>query len=106
MTTIFVLFRGTAKAGKEDTVAQLLLGVVGPTRNEGACIAYELHRDVKNPRRFYCYEAWESDAALERHLRTDHIQKLAKELWPLLEESFNEAVIRLSPMSSIFVPTK
>jgi quinol monooxygenase YgiN len=98
MNYLTVLFQGTAKPGHENTVREALMAVITATRAEADCIAYELHVDQANPANFICYEQWVSEEALQRHLETPHIQKLAQILWPLLQETPAEAIFRLTPI--------
>lgn len=51
-------------------------GVVGPlmaaTRAEPGCIAYGFYADLDDPGAFHLYEEWESEAANEAHVATEH----------------------------------
>ena len=98
MNYVTVLFRSTAKPGHEATVRRELTAVITPTRLEPDCVSYELHIDEGNPACFTCYEQWASSEGFQRQLDSSHIQKLANVIWPLLQESPEEAIIRLNPI--------
>ena len=62
---------------KKDSIACIkpeLLKLVAPTRSESGCIAYNLHQDNENPAIFIFYETWESQAALEKHMNSEHFK--------------------------------
>ncbi len=67
----------TAKPGLEETVRQVLLALVEPTRNETDCVQYDLHESLETPGVFVFYEKWTSKAALEQHGKTPHLRGLA-----------------------------
>ena len=50
------------------------------TRMEKGCISYDLNRDADDAGRYLVYERWKSLAALEAHLKTDHIKALLADL--------------------------
>jgi quinol monooxygenase YgiN len=66
----------SVKDGEGKAVEAAFLPAIKATRNEKGCIAYDLNRDLKEPTRYYVYERWQSVAALERHLQTEHIKTL------------------------------
>jgi len=72
-TPVTVVAELVAKAGKEDQARQILLGLVGPTRQEEGCIQYDPHEVADKPGHFIFYENWASQAALDTHLKTPHI---------------------------------
>jgi len=72
-----------AKPGMEMRVRDLLLELVGPTRIEQGCINYDLHQSLEHPGEFVFYENWTTEADLDRHAKSAHIQafrKLAPEI--------------------------
>jgi quinol monooxygenase YgiN len=61
----------------------VLEGLLLPTRGEAGCINYDLHQSHIDPALFVFYENWKSEADLEAHARSAHIQsfrKLANEI--------------------------
>jgi quinol monooxygenase YgiN len=72
--TVHVVARITAKPGKEENLFDILRQIVAPTRREAGCIRYELFRNDADPTDFTFVEEWESDAAIDSHMVTPHIQ--------------------------------
>jgi quinol monooxygenase YgiN len=75
-----------AKPGKEKDLEAALLELVPHTRQEAACINYDLHRHLDNPGKFVFYENWVNKAALEQHLTTPHITDFLTKAGDLLAE--------------------
>lgn len=83
MKKLTVIAHATAKKGKGDELEKVLQILVVPTRAENGCINYDLHRSIENPDAFVFYENWTDKAALDAHLKTEHIARvgvLSKEL--------------------------
>ncbi len=73
-----------AKPGQESRVREILQGLLSPTRAEAGCINYDLHQSQTDPALFVFYENWTSEAHLEAHSRSPHIQSLRKMAGELL----------------------
>jgi quinol monooxygenase YgiN len=73
-----------AKPDRVDEVREILKSLIGPTRAESGCITYELLQNNADPAEFTFVEEWESDAALDAHLATAHIQTGLEKVTPLL----------------------
>ena len=78
--TVTVVATFQAKPGKEAELKQALIGLVAPTRKEAGCINYDLHVSPEDPGKFLFHENWTSKAALDAHLKNDHIQVLLPRL--------------------------
>lgn len=74
-----------AKAGQQDALEQHLRALLVPTRAEAGCVQYELHQDLANPLAFYMIEQWSSDAALQAHDGSAHIQNFRAKAGGFLE---------------------
>lgn len=74
MSEIAVVATFVAKPGQEEKLKEALQGLVGPTLKEPGALQYDLHRDLKEPRRFVFVERWASQAALEAHGKAPHIE--------------------------------
>ncbi len=66
-----------AREGQEGVLEQELRNLVGPTRKEDGCLAYELHRAANTPGLFMLIEIWASRDHHTRHLETPHMQRWA-----------------------------
>ena len=74
--TIIARFR--AKAGQESRLRQEMQRLLAPTRAEAGCISYDLHQSQSDPALFVFYENWASQAALDAHFQTPHLQAMMK----------------------------
>jgi quinol monooxygenase YgiN len=93
MAKVHVIARFVAGQGRENHLRALLQGMLAPTRAESGCELYELYEsDSKG--RFYLYERWESQAALDRHMATPHFERLKKTGAELVEEPFEVNIVR------------
>ena len=87
MAEVHVIARAVARSGKENQLRELLRGMLAPTRAESGCKLYELYEsDSKG--RFYFYETWESQAALDQHVATPHYRHLRQALVESVQEPF------------------
>jgi len=87
MTEVHVIARAVARKGKEDQLKAVLQGMLAPTHAEPGCRVYEVY-ESSEPGRFYFYELWESQAALEQHAASPHYKHLELIVRDLLEEPF------------------
>jgi quinol monooxygenase YgiN len=81
-----VVLRVVARA---ETVAQLtavLFELAARSRKENGCNGYKIFQSQSDPLEFVCYESWASDAALEKHMTTPHVQQAFERGVPLLAE--------------------
>ena len=68
---ITVIAQIRAKSGQEDVVRKAFEGIVGPSSKEAGCISYRLFEDHHYTGSFYTIEEWESEDALDTHLRVN-----------------------------------
>jgi quinol monooxygenase YgiN len=82
MVEVRVIAGSVARTGKEDQLRVLLQGMLIPPRAESGCKLYELYESDSRGR-FYFFEEWESQAALDQHVATPHFKHLdkASESW-------------------------
>src|SRR5215831_414000 len=76
------------KAAPESVheVRTLLSSLVAPTRREAGCITYELLQNRHDPTDFTFVEEWESEADLNRHAKSDHLQAVNPRLKEITAE--------------------
>jgi len=92
MSEVRVIARSVARRGSENQLRELLRGMLAPTRAESGCKLYELYEsDAKG--RFYFYEIWESQAALDRHAASPHFKHLEQTVGELLQEPFEVNIL-------------
>jgi quinol monooxygenase YgiN len=83
--TLRVVAHIKAKPGKEDELKRLLCGLIEPTHKEAGCLEYRLYNNKADARDFTFIEEWESDAALDAHLATPHLENALSKMPVLLE---------------------
>lgn len=62
-----------SKPGLSDALKAELLKLVAFSREESACLQYDLHQSEDNPNVFIFHEEWESQAGLDLHNESGHI---------------------------------
>ncbi len=67
---IIATLRMTAPPGKRTEILRTLRPLLGPTRVQPGCLSCRLYRDVEQSNALIWLEEWESQAALERHVRS------------------------------------
>jgi (4S)-4-hydroxy-5-phosphonooxypentane-2,3-dione isomerase len=67
-----------AKIGREAEAAALFSKLTDESRKEPGCVMYQLHRHKTEPRRFFIYEQYKDDVALEAHRASPHFMQYAK----------------------------
>ena len=70
-----VLALWRAHEGKEDHIAQLIETVTPLSRQEPACLVYQPHRSIADPRLFFLYEVYRDEAGYQAHRETPHFQQ-------------------------------
>jgi quinol monooxygenase YgiN len=75
-----------AKAGREAEVAGIFSKLTEESRKEPGCIMYQVHQHKTDPRRFFVYEQYNDDTALEAHRAAPHFLQYVKKDLPKLGE--------------------
>jgi len=75
-----------AKAGRETEVTAIFAKLTEESRKEPGCAQYQVHRHKTEPRRFFIYEQYNDDAALEAHRNAPHFQQYARKDLPKIAE--------------------
>jgi len=92
MAEVRVIARFVARKGKENQLRALLQGMLAPTHAEPGCKAYKLY-ESNSKGRFYIYEIYESQAALDQHAATPHFKHLQQTVGELLQEPFEVNIL-------------
>ncbi len=66
-----------AKPGHEEKVASVFRKLETESRKEPGCLMYNVHRLKDDPARFFIYEQYRDDAALQAHRESLHFQQYA-----------------------------
>jgi len=64
--------------GQESKVVELFSALANAARAEPGCLMFQVHRHRDDPSRFFIYEQYRDDAALETHRQTDHFKNIAR----------------------------
>jgi quinol monooxygenase YgiN len=96
MAEVYVIARFVARRGRENELRELLRGMLTLTRAEVGCKLYELYEsDSKG--RFYFYEIWESQTALDRHAASAHFKHLEQTGGELVQGPFEINILQKIP---------
>ena len=77
--TVVLAVSWVAREGESDTVAELLRRLAPLSRAEPGCLQYDAHRDPDDPDRFFLFERYVDEAALEAHAASLHFRELVLE---------------------------
>ena len=92
MAEVRVIARSAARRGRENQLRELLQGMLAPTLAESGCKLYELY-ESDSIGRFYFYEIWESQAALDQHAASPHFRHLEQAVGDLVQEPFEVNIL-------------
>jgi len=93
MAKVNVIARFVAREGLEPQLKALLQSMLTPTRVEPGCELYELY-ESDSWGRFYLYEIWESQAALDRHAAAPPFRHLEQTVGEFTQEPFEVNILR------------
>lgn len=71
-----------ARTGHEAEVAAIFCKLTTESRKESGCLGYQVHRHKTEPRRFFIYEQYSGDAALEAHRTAPYFLQYARKELP------------------------
>lgn len=66
-----------ARPGREEEVANVFRKLETHSRHEPGCLMYVVHRQKDESARFFIYEQYRDDAALQTHRGSPHFQEYA-----------------------------
>ena len=82
---LFIFARFHAHPGNEGAVAEVLLDVLAPSREEPGCLSIHAFRSTRDPRLFYIHSRWKDEAAFEHHAGLPHTLRFVERLEPLID---------------------
>ncbi len=71
-----------AKTSREAEVTAIFSRLTEASRKEAGCLMYQVHRHKTEPRRFFIYEQYKDNVALEAHRAAPHFLQYAKKELP------------------------
>lgn len=75
-----------SKIDSIEEVKSHLIEMATNSKNEDACLQYDLHQDKENPTYFFFHEIWESEEALALHNEQPYIKKFVARAAEILAE--------------------
>jgi (4S)-4-hydroxy-5-phosphonooxypentane-2,3-dione isomerase len=79
------------KPGQEEKCKEYIRIMQEHTRKEPGCLLYIGHQSTENPRRFFFYEQYKDEAALDAHSNAPYFkQYVTNGLSPILEQRIRE----------------
>jgi quinol monooxygenase YgiN len=64
-----------AHEGSENEVAEIFRKLQEASRQEPGCLMYVVHRSIADHRRFFIYEQYRDDAAVDAHRNSPHFKQ-------------------------------
>lgn len=61
-----------AKSEKRSELIALCKSMIAPSKAEAGCIQYNFYQDVSDKNKFFFYEEWKDQSAIDFHFATDH----------------------------------
>ena len=84
--SVTLLARIKAKAGSEQALEEAFRDMIKKVRAaEHGCQAYVLHKSPKDATQFVWYETYTDQAAVDVHMKTDHMKAMGGRIKDLLE---------------------
>ncbi len=80
MSLIAISARLEIEAGRIDDYLAAVADIIERTRAEAGCRVYAFARDIQIPNVLWISEEWDSDAALDEHLKSPHIRAFLKQV--------------------------
>jgi quinol monooxygenase YgiN len=86
---MYFFARFHARPGNERAVADALLDVLAPSREEPGCLSIHAFRSIHDPRLFYIHSSWKDEAAFEVHAGLSHTVRFIESVEPLIDHSLD-----------------
>lgn len=83
---IKVVAKSVLKEGKLEAYKILAAELAAETRKEKGCITYELFQDVNDSKILTFFEEWESQKALDSHMKSEHFHRIVPQLGQYRED--------------------
>jgi len=73
------------KKDKVDEFISIFREMIEPTKNEQGCKQYEMYQDENNPTLFIVLEQWDSREKFNKHLESEHFERIVQKMSELIE---------------------
>ncbi len=102
---VIVIARVRCAPGKQDEMRAVLAASQERSRAEDGCLRYGFSAAIEDPDAFVAVEEWADRAALEVHLRTDHIREFIGSLPGLVAEPPDIAMHEVAATGPLPLPS-
>ena len=82
---LFIFARFHALPGSEGAVAETLLDILAPTREEPGCLSIHAFRSNRDSRLFYIHSRWKDEAAFDNHAGLPYTVRFVECIEPLID---------------------
>ena len=82
---MFFFGRFHARPGEEQAIAEALLDVLAPSREEPGCLSIHAFRSIHDPGLFYIHSRWKDEAAFDVHAGLAHTVRFIERVEPLID---------------------
>ena len=82
---LFIFARFHVRPGHEGAVAEALLDVLAPSREELGCLSIHAFRSIRDTQLFYIHSRWKDEAAFEYHAGLPHTVRFLARVEPLID---------------------
>ncbi len=88
---VFIFARFHARPGQEAAVAEALLEVAAPSREEPGCLSLQDFQSIRDPQLFFVHSRWKDEAAFENHARLPHTVRFLQRVEPVIDHPLDVA---------------
>ena len=82
---VFIFARFHARPGSENAVAEALLEVAAPSREEPGCLGLQDFQSLRDPQLFFVHSRWKDESAFEHHAQLPHTVRFLERVQPLID---------------------
>jgi quinol monooxygenase YgiN len=75
-----------AKPSQEANVSDIFLRLQAESRRDPGCRMFVVHQHTSEPRRFFVYEQYDDEAALQAHRDSTHFQEYVVKRLPAIAD--------------------
>ncbi|SRR5713101_2654484 len=84
-----------------EEAKKLALWMAEETHKEAGCITYRFSSDLADPNTLMIFEEWESEEALGRHFKTEHMKRFQQQAPKLLAGKLSAKKYTVSSAASL-----
>jgi quinol monooxygenase YgiN len=89
------------KPDQQEEARKLVLWMAEETQKEAGCLTYRFYADLADANTFFIFEEWESEEALQRHFKTEHMKQLQQQMPKIVAGKLNAKKYTVESASSL-----